>query len=78
LNLAENYQPVNELYKTADHPTLSPRICHPDWRVKTAGEFGGSGITTRKTRGKYLKKRFGGIMPLFLIFIIFTIIHTVQ
>jgi len=54
LNLAENYQPVNELYQTADHPALSPRICHPEWRVKTAGEFGGSGITTWKTRGKYL------------------------
>jgi len=54
LNLAENYQPVNELYQTADHPALSPRICHPEWRVKTAGEFGGSGITTWKTHGKYL------------------------
>jgi len=54
LNLAENYQSVNELYQTADHPALSPRICHPEWRVKTAGEFGGSGITTWKTRGKYL------------------------
>jgi hypothetical protein len=40
LNLAENHQPVNELYQTADHPTLSPRICHPEWRVKTAGELG--------------------------------------
>jgi hypothetical protein len=54
LNLAENYQPVNELYQTTDHPALSPKICHPEWRVKTAGEFGGSGITTWKTRGKYL------------------------
>jgi hypothetical protein len=25
LNLAENYQPVNELYQTADHPGLSPK-----------------------------------------------------
>jgi hypothetical protein len=48
LNLAENYQPVDELYQTADHPALSP-----EWRVATAGEFGGSGITTWKTRGKY-------------------------
>jgi len=24
LNWAENYQPVNELYQTADHPALSP------------------------------------------------------
>jgi hypothetical protein len=53
LNLAENYQPVNELYQTADHPDLFPIICHPEWRVATAGEFGGSGITTWKTRGKY-------------------------
>ena len=54
LNLAENHQPVNELYQTADPPALSPRICHPEWRVKMAGEFGGSGITTWKARGKYL------------------------
>jgi hypothetical protein len=53
LNWAENYQPVNELYQTADHPALSPDLCHPERRVKTAGEFGGSGITTWKTRGKY-------------------------
>jgi hypothetical protein len=25
----------------------------PEWRVKTADNSGGSGITTRKTRGKY-------------------------
>jgi hypothetical protein len=53
LNLAENYQPVDELYQTADHPAVSPKSCHPEWRVATAGEFGGSGITTWKTRGKY-------------------------
>jgi hypothetical protein len=52
LNWAENYQPVNELYQTADHPALSPDFYHPERRVKTAGEFGGSGITTWKTRGK--------------------------
>jgi hypothetical protein len=35
---------------------IKPQItdfCHPEWRVKTAGEFGGSGITTWKIRGKY-------------------------
>jgi len=36
LNWAENYQPVNELYQTADHPALSPDFCHPERRVKTA------------------------------------------
>jgi hypothetical protein len=49
----ENYQPVNELYQTADHPDLSPKSCHPEWRVATAGEFGGSRVATWKTRGKY-------------------------
>jgi hypothetical protein len=39
LNLAENHQPVNELYQTADHPALSPKIGGPEWRVATAGEF---------------------------------------
>jgi hypothetical protein len=39
LNWAENYQPVNELYQTADQPALSPDFCHPERRVKTAGEF---------------------------------------
>jgi hypothetical protein len=37
LNLAENYQTVNELYQTTDHPALSPKSCHPEWRVATAG-----------------------------------------
>jgi hypothetical protein len=60
LNWAENYQPVNELYQTADHPTLSSDFCHPDRRVKTAGEFGGSGITTWKTRGKNSPSDLGG------------------
>jgi len=53
LNWAEIYQPVNYLYQTADHPALSPDFCHPERRVKTAGEFGRSGITMWKTRGKY-------------------------
>jgi hypothetical protein len=53
LNWAENYQPVNELYQTADHPALPPDFCHPERQVKTAGEFGGSGITMWKTRRKY-------------------------
>jgi hypothetical protein len=53
LNLAENYQPVNELYQTADHPTLSPKSGGPERRVATAGEFGGFWITTWKTRQNY-------------------------
>jgi hypothetical protein len=51
LNWAENYQPVNELYQTADQPALSPDFCHPERRVKTADNFGGSGITMWKARG---------------------------
>jgi len=59
-NLAEIYQPILELYQTADHPALSPDFCHPERRVKTAGEFGGSGITTWKTRGKYSPSDLAG------------------
>jgi hypothetical protein len=40
LNWADFYQPVNELYQTADHPALSPDFCHLEWRVKTADNFG--------------------------------------
>jgi len=60
LNWAENYQPVNELYQTADQPALSPDFCHPERRVKTAGEFGGSGITTWKTCRKYSPSDLAG------------------
>ena len=60
MNLAENYQPVNELYQTADHPALSPDFCHPELRVKTADNSGGSGITTWKTRGKYSPSDLAG------------------
>jgi hypothetical protein len=60
LNLAENYQPVNELYQTEDHPALSPEFCHPERRFKTAGEFGGSGIITWKTREKYSPSDLAG------------------
>jgi hypothetical protein len=53
LNLAENYQPIIELYQTADHPPLSPKSGGPEWQVAMAGEFGGFCITTWKTPGKY-------------------------
>jgi hypothetical protein len=53
LNFAENYQSVNELYQTADHPALSPKSRDPEWRVATADKFGGFWITTWKTRQKY-------------------------
>jgi hypothetical protein len=56
----EKYQPVNELYQTADHPALSPDFCQTERRVKTAGEFGRSGITTWKTRGKYSPSDLAG------------------
>jgi hypothetical protein len=49
LNLAENYQPVNELYQTADHPALSPKSRDPEWRVATADKFGGFWFTAWKT-----------------------------
>jgi hypothetical protein len=54
LNLAENYQPVNELYQTAHHPALSPERGDSEWRVATADKFGGFLSTTWKTCGKYL------------------------
>jgi hypothetical protein len=62
MNWAEIYQPVNELYQTADHPAPSPDFCHPERRVKTADNFGGSGISTWKTRGntRHLTWRAGG------------------
>jgi hypothetical protein len=60
LNWADFYQPVNELYQTADHPALSPDFCHPEQRVKTADNFGGSGITTWKTHGKYSPSDLAG------------------
>jgi hypothetical protein len=53
LNLAENYQPVIELYQTADHPTLSPKSGGPEWRVAMAGEVRGFWITTWKTSQKH-------------------------
>jgi hypothetical protein len=60
LNLAENHQPVIELYQTADHPALSPKSGSPEWRVATADEFGGFWITMWKTRGKYLPYDLAG------------------
>jgi hypothetical protein len=60
LNWADFHQPVNELYQTADHPALSPDFCHPERQVKTADNFGGSGITTWKTRGKYSPSDLAG------------------
>ncbi len=60
LNWADFYQLVNELYQTADHPALSPDFCHPEWLVKMADTFGGSGITTWKTRGKYSPSDLAG------------------
>jgi hypothetical protein len=34
LNWADFYQPIYELYQTADHPALSPDFCHLEWRSK--------------------------------------------
>jgi hypothetical protein len=44
----------------ARHTTLSPDFCHPEQLVKTADNFGGSGITTWKTRGKYSPSDLAG------------------
>jgi hypothetical protein len=60
LNWGDFSQPVNELYQTADHPALSPDFCHLEWRVKTVDNFGGSGITTWKTRKKYSPSDLAG------------------
>jgi hypothetical protein len=50
LNWAENYQPVIELYQTADHPALSPKVGHLLWQVFPAHFLGGFYSTTWKTR----------------------------
>jgi hypothetical protein len=60
LNWADFSQPVNEAYETADHPALSPDFRHLEWRVKTADNFDGSGITTWKTHGKYSPSGLAG------------------
>jgi hypothetical protein len=52
LNWAENYQPVIELYQTADHPALSLKSGGLPWRVAVAHLFGGFCSTTWKTRQK--------------------------
>jgi hypothetical protein len=50
LNWAENYPSVIELYQTADHPTLSPKVGHLLWRVFPAHFLAGFCFTTWKTR----------------------------
>jgi hypothetical protein len=50
LNWAEKYQPVIELYQTADHPALSPKVGHLLWRVFPADFLGEFCSTTWKTR----------------------------
>jgi hypothetical protein len=54
LNLAENHQPGNELYQTADHPTLSPKSGGPEWRsqrrVNSADSGSLRGKPARNTR----------------------------
>jgi hypothetical protein len=50
----ENYQPVNELFQTADHPALSPDFCHPEQRVILATQFGGSGLNNVENLRKIL------------------------
>jgi hypothetical protein len=52
LNWAENYQPVIELYQTADHPTLSPKSGGSPWWVAVAHLFGGFCSTMWKTNQK--------------------------
>jgi hypothetical protein len=39
-----------ELYQTADHPALSPKICLLQWRVSPSSFLGGFCSTTWKTR----------------------------
>ncbi len=76
LNLAENYQPVIELYQTTDHPALSPKSGGPEWRVAMADEFGGFWLTTWKTRQKHppidLAEGEGGGYACGLAWLIFT------
>jgi hypothetical protein len=75
LNLAENYQPVIELYQTAVYHSLSTKSGGPEWRVAMAGEFGGFWITMWKTRQKYPPIDLaggGGTLACGLVWLIFT------
>jgi hypothetical protein len=52
--MAENYQPVNELYQTADHPALSHKVAaqngRSQWRVNLADLGSPRGKPARNTR----------------------------
>jgi len=50
----ENYQPVIEVYQTADHTALSPKSGDSPWRVAVAHLICGFCSTTWKTRQKNL------------------------
>jgi hypothetical protein len=54
LNLAENYQPINELYQTADHPVLSLKVSIQNGgsqrRVNSAAFGSPRGKPARNTR----------------------------
>ncbi len=50
LNWVQNYPSVIELYQTADHPALSHKVCHLQWRDFPAYFLGGFCSTTWKTR----------------------------
>ncbi len=55
LDWAENYPSVIELYQIADHPALSPKIRHMQWRVIPAFFLGEFCLTTWKTRHQNLR-----------------------
>jgi hypothetical protein len=75
LNLAENYQPVIELYQTADHPDLSPKSGGPEWRVATAVNAADSGSPrgkpARNTRSLTWRGE-GGTLACGLVWLIFS------
>ncbi len=79
-NMAGIYQPILKLYQTADHPALSPGFCHPEWRVKTADNSSGSGITTWKTteNTRHLSPQDGvGRLGRGLVWLIFSPVLTI-
>jgi hypothetical protein len=54
LNWVENYPSIIELYQTADHPALSPKVGSLQWWVFLAPFLGGFCSTTWKTRHQNL------------------------
>jgi hypothetical protein len=73
-NWAENYQPVIDLYQTADHPALSPKSAlamagrrgGSPWRIYLADSASPRGKPVRKTRRLTGRWGSGGTLCMWL------------